>query len=576
MVLTVSDMNSGKSSKFMKNLGKKTLNSGFPKNQVFIGSSSEAHFTAQVQAELNEEVEFQYWNTIDLYKNRTSRRRCRRKCKFYYVEDISRHNHHCCSHYSCCQFGGSCMIRNNSRPVFRKRDERVRLRSKMSVSEADADDITLKVKQRPSIQHNFTNIVWFSGFHTTITTQKVQEEANYKMPSSKRVRRTSFSCLQELLGAVESNQTLKNLQETPRIGVQKIFGIIMSELNFSTSMITLSRKHSFNPLNVPESDRYFKTQGNGCYFCPCKHSWQSFTAACFIDLKTRKICHRVKEVCENCGIPVIPRFSDKAISQMIGNAVSQFFDLKKKSEEVVENKLTDGTMTGDVPVSNEDIQPSKKRTKRRKKRKSKLSNGKMLNRSCTIQGEDNSGAVDIPVPSSLQSSRATNENEMVNCDVTMATRTTAASTTPHLGEASNLASIIEGNQARTIESNVEPSSETVTRIILEAMSAKELSPCDIPTENKFNLSIVNPYSLRYFTAQHLERLYCPHCKISYNSIVHCYIDLKMQGICHRFNKECKQCKQEINPQFSQETIENMAVTSINKHFIFAKKNKTSS
>ncbi len=49
-----------------------------------------------------EEDSFDYWFTVNMYKNRMTRKTCRKGCKFYEIKDISRHNKHCCRHYRCC------------------------------------------------------------------------------------------------------------------------------------------------------------------------------------------------------------------------------------------------------------------------------------------------------------------------------------------------------------------------------------------------------------------------------------------------------------------------------------------
>ena len=128
------------------------------------------------------------------------------------------------------------------------------------------------------------------------------------------------------------------------------------------------------------------------------------------------------------------------------------------------------------------------------------------------------------------------------------------------------------HQSMEKQFNPEPSKEHIRAVILEVMSSNGISSQrDIPCERKFDKQTVNPYSLRFFVTKELAWLSCPNCKSSFNTVMYCYIDLKTQKICHRFKKECKQCKHWMIPRFSPEAIEKMTMNSIRQFFIFSKR-----
>lgn len=117
------------------------------------------------------------------------------------------------------------------------------------------------------------------------------------------------------------------------------------------------------------------------------------------------------------------------------------------------------------------------------------------------------------------------------------------------------------------------SKKKIRKTISEMMTSHDLNPQrDIPCERKFDISVVNPYSLRFFSAQCTINFNCPDCFVSFRSTALCYIDLKTQTICHRFKKDCKQCKKGLIPMFTEAEVQDMAASSIKKYLIFKERN----
>ena len=112
--------------KLPKHIKKRELKPNLKKNQTSLASCYQIDF----EVDFEEEDDFDYWRTVDMYKNRMTRKKCRRECRFYKVKHISRHNKHCCSHYSCCLSGRKkCIIKKYLKPKkFRKRKRTSRIR----------------------------------------------------------------------------------------------------------------------------------------------------------------------------------------------------------------------------------------------------------------------------------------------------------------------------------------------------------------------------------------------------------------------------------------------------------------
>ena len=117
----------------------------------------------------------------------------------------------------------------------------------------------------------------------------------------------------------------------------------------------------------------------------------------------------------------------------------------------------------------------------------------------------------------------------------------------------------------------EPAEAEVKELILMTMAEKDLSPSQIPREQVFELSIVTRNSKRYFCTRGFAWFLCPNEHRWKSSYSWCYLDLKTQKICYRYEQVCKNCRTPVKPVFSLEAIENMARYSIKLYLIHTEK-----
>ena len=404
-------------------------------------------------------------------------------------------------------------------------------------------------------------------------------------------------------------------QQPGRRKIKEIIGTVSSECGIAPSMIPEER---LDLSVVQNSNRYFRIAWYGCLQ---NHWWQSNNSQCYIDLKAQTICHRVSRKCL-CNTFIHPKFTSEVIAKMAMDAAYQFLTMKQ-------SKDLNLTVSTAIPAKKQAL-AAKKRTKEKcessgSEKKSILGaypgNTAGKNRTPVVKPGmsnlvSNTAGVRATVlesppaiiqPSEMWGACTTAKKTIVtknpvaritldrknskqrkeltlsdkdnkecpikkllNSSIAMETSATAAGMAFHSGDTSTGATA--GLKHNHTELKFEPSKKDIKKIILKVMNVKKLSPqADIPNENKFDQFRVNPYSKRYFKVKELARLYCPHCKLTENSGLQCYIDLKTQTICHRVTVACRHCRSWMNLQFSPEAIEKMAMISVNKFFMNSKK-----
>ena len=110
-------------------------------------------------------------------------------------------------------------------------------------------------------------------------------------------------------------------------------------------------------------------------------------------------------------------------------------------------------------------------------------------------------------------------------------------------------------------SSYEPeiSPAAIKRIIADAMADNNVTKEDIPNEPAFTTPAKARGSKRYFETKGFAWLNCPGGDNRWPSAhCWCFIDLKKQTICYRDPQDCKKCESEVDPEFTEESVERMA------------------
>jgi hypothetical protein len=100
------------------------------------------------------------------------------------------------------------------------------------------------------------------------------------------------------------------------------------------------------------------------------------------------------------------------------------------------------------------------------------------------------------------------------------------------------------------------------------MAEKDITRGEIPSEHQFTTPGNAKNSKRYFETKGFAWFKCPSRDNCWPSAhAWCFIDLKKQTICHRDPQDCRKCECEVDPEFTEESIEKMAEYATKRYLI---------
>ena len=101
------------------------------------------------------------------------------------------------------------------------------------------------------------------------------------------------------------------------------------------------------------------------------------------------------------------------------------------------------------------------------------------------------------------------------------------------------------------------------------MAEKGVRTEHIPNERPFRSpEDAGRHSKRYFEVKGFAWYCCPTRDNRWPSAHSwCCLDLKKQAICDRDAQDCRKCESEVNPEFTEESLERMAEYAVKRYLI---------